>query len=222
MRSDNNMKTKNVKKEDMLLYAVTDRHWLNGETLYSQVEKTLEGGTTFVQLREKELDEEHFLEEAKKIKKLCAKYNVPFVINDNVEIALEMDADGVHVGQSDMEAGDVRAKLGPDKIIGVSAQTVEQALLAQERGADYLGVGAVFHTDSKADAADVDHETLKAICEAVDIPVIAIGGISKDNVGELAGSGICGIAVISAIFAEKDIKGATQELKNRTKKMVEA
>ena len=222
MRSDNNMKTKNVKKEDMLLYAVTDRHWLNGETLYSQVEKTLEGGTTFVQLREKELDEEHFLEEAKEIKKLCAKYNVPFVINDKVEIALEMDADGVHVGQSDMEAGDVRAKLGPDKIIGVSAQTVEQALLAQERGADYLGVGAVFHTDSKADAADVDHETLKAICEAVDIPVIAIGGISKDNVGELAGSGICGIAVISAIFAEKDIKGATQELKNRTKKMVEA
>ena len=222
MRSDNNMKTKNVKKEDMLLYAVTDRHWLNGETLYSQVEKTLEGGTTFVQLREKELDEEHFLEEAKEIKKLCAKYNVPFVINDNVEIALEMDADGVHVGQSDMEAGDVRAKLGPDKIIGVSAQTVEQALLAQERGADYLGVGAVFHTDSKADAADVDHETLKAICEAVDIPVIAIGGISKDNVGELAGSGICGIAVISAIFAEKDIKGAAQELKNRTKKMVEA
>ena len=222
MRSDNDMKTKNVKKEDMLLYAVTDRHWLNGETLYSQVEKTLEGGTTFVQLREKELDEEHFLEEAKEIKKLCAKYNVPFVINDNVEIALEMDADGVHVGQSDMEAGDVRAKLGPDKIIGVSAQTVEQALLAQERGADYLGVGAVFHTDSKADAADVDHETLKAICEAVDIPVIAIGGISKDNVGELAGSGICGIAVISAIFAEKDIKGATQELKNRTKKMVEA
>ena len=222
MRSDNNMKTKNVKKEDMLLYAVTDRHWLDGETLYSQVEKTLEGGTTFVQLREKELDEEHFLEEAKEIKKLCAKYNVPFVINDKVEIALEMDADGVHVGQSDMEAGDVRAKLGPDKIIGVSAQTVEQALLAQERGADYLGVGAVFHTDSKADAADVNHETLKAICEAVDIPVIAIGGISKDNVGELAGSGICGIAVISAIFAEKDIKGATQELKNRTKKMVEA
>lgn len=222
MRSDNDMKTKNVKKEDMLLYAVTDRHWLDGETLYSQVEKTLEGGTTFVQLREKELDEEHFLEEAKEIKKLCAKYNVPFVINDKVEIALEMDADGVHVGQSDMEAGDVRAKLGPDKIIGVSAQTVEQALLAQERGADYLGVGAVFHTDSKADAADVNHETLKAICEAVDIPVIAIGGISKDNVGELAGSGICGIAVISAIFAEKDIKGATQELKNRTKKMVEA
>ena len=217
MKSDNKLK-----KEDLLLYAVTDRHWLNGETLYSQVKKTLKGGTTFVQLREKELDEEHFLEEAKEIKKLCAEYKVPFVINDNVDIALKMDADGVHVGQSDMEAGDVRAKLGLDKIIGVSAQTVEQALLAQERGADYLGVGAVFHTDSKADAAEVSHETLKAICEAVDIPVIAIGGITKDNVENLAGSGICGIAVISAIFAEKDIKGATEELKKRTQKMVEA
>ena len=217
MRSDNKLK-----KENLLLYAVTDRHWLDGESLYSQVEKTLEGGTTFVQLREKDLDEADFLEEAKEIKKLCAKYQVPFVINDNVDIALEMNADGVHVGQSDMEAGDVRAKLGPDKIIGVSAQTVEQALLAQERGADYLGVGAVFHTDSKADAAEVSHETLKAICDAVDIPVIAIGGISKDNVSELAGSGICGIAVISAIFAEKDIKNATKQLKSLTKKMVEA
>ena len=128
---------------------------------------------------------------------------MPFVINDNVDIALKIDADGVHVGQSDMEAGDVRAKLGPDKIIGVSAQTVGQALLAQERGADYLGVGAVFHTDSKADAADISHETLKAITEAVDIPVIAIGGISKENVSELSGTGICGIAVISAIFARK-------------------
>ena len=209
-------------KKDLLLYAVTDRHWLNGETLYSQVEKTLEGGTTFVQLREKELDEEKFLEEAKEIKELCRRYQVPFVINDNVEIALAMDADGVHVGQSDMEAGDVRAKLGPDKIIGVSAQTVEQARLAEERGADYLGVGAVFHTDSKADAADVSHETLKAICDAVSIPVIAIGGISRDNVSELAGTGICGIAVISAIFAQKDIKNATKELKLLTKEMVEA
>lgn len=209
-------------KKDLLLYAVTDRSWLNGETLYSQVEKTLEGGTTFVQLREKGLDEEHFLEEAKEIKELCRKYHVPFVINDNVDIALAMDADGVHVGQSDMEAGDVRAKLGPDKIIGVSAQTVEQALLAQKRGADYLGVGAVFHTGSKADAKDVSHETLKEICEAVDIPVIAIGGISKNNVMELAGSGICGIAVISAIFAQNDIKSATEQLKALTEKTVKA
>ena len=209
-------------KKDLLLYAVTDRSWLNGDTLYHQVEQTLEGGATFIQLREKELDEEHFLEEAREIKELCKKYHVPFVINDNVDIALAMDADGVHVGQSDMEAGDVRAKLGPDKIIGVSAQTVEQALLAQERGADYLGVGAVFHTGSKADAQDVSHDTLKAICEAVDIPVIAIGGIGKGNVMELAGKGLCGIAVISAIFAQSDIQAATEELKSLTEKMVNA
>lgn len=209
-------------KKDLLLYAVTDRSWLNGETLYSQVEKTLKGGATFVQLREKNLDEEHFLEEAKEIKGLCKEYQVPFVINDNVDIALAMDADGVHVGQSDMEAGDVRAKLGNDKIIGVSAQTVEQALLAEERGADYLGVGAVFPTGSKADAVEVDHETLKAICKAVKIPVIAIGGISKENVDELSGSGICGIAVISALFAQPDIERATKELRVSTEKMVEA
>ena len=209
-------------KETMLLYAVTDRMWTGKQTLMEQVEDALKGGATCVQLREKELDEEHFLEEAKEIKELCRKYHVPFVINDNVDIALAMDADGVHVGQSDMEAGDVRAKLGPDKIIGVSAQTVEQALLAQKRGADYLGVGAVFHTGSKADAKDVSHETLKEICEAVDIPVIAIGGISKNNVMELAGSGICGIAVISAIFAQNDIKSATEQLKALTEKTVKA
>lgn len=207
-------------KKDLLLYAVTDRSWLNGRTLYSQVKDALEGGATFIQLREKELEEEKFLEEAKEIQELCREYHVPFVINDNVEIAAAIDADGVHVGQSDMEALDVRAKLGEDKILGVSAQTVEQALTAQAHGADYLGVGAVFHTGSKADAEDVNHETLKAICEAVDIPVIAIGGIGKENVKELAGSGICGIAVISAIFAQKDIKKATEELKIRTEEMV--
>ena len=209
-------------KKDLLLYAVTDRSWLNGETLYSQVEKALEGGVTFVQLREKHLDYDAFLQEAKEIKELCAKYQVPFVLDDDVELALEVGADGVHVGQSDMEAGDVRAKLGEDKIVGVSAQTVEQALLAQERGADYLGVGAVFPTSSKDDAVEVDHEMVKAICEAVDIPVIAIGGITKDNVQELSGCGLCGIAVISAIFAKPDIKKATEELKAATEKMVKA
>ena len=213
------MKRENIKR-DLLLYAVTDRHWLGEETLYQQVEKALKGGTTFVQLREKTMEQEAFLQEAIEIKELCRKYHVPFVINDNVDIAIRMDADGVHVGQSDMEAGDVRAKLGPDKIIGVSAQTVEQALLAQERGADYLGVGAVFPTGSKDDADDVSHETLKAICDAVDIPVIAIGGISKNNVEELAGTGICGIAVISAIFAQKDIEASTKELLELTKKTI--
>lgn len=161
------MKLSNTTKEELLLYGVTDRAWLNGETLYSQVEKALKGGATFMQLREKKLDEESFLKEAIEIKELCRKYNVPFVINDNVDIALEMDADGVHVGQSDMEALDVRAKLGPDKIIGVSAQTVEQAILAEKHGADYLGVGAVFPTGSKDDAEEVTFETLKAICQAV-------------------------------------------------------
>lgn len=209
-------------KKDLLLYAVTDRSWLNAETLYSQVEKALEGGATFVQLREKHLDHDTFLQEAKEIKDLCAKYQVPFVLDDDVELALEVGADGVHVGQSDMEAGDVRAKLGEDKIVGVSAQTVEQALLAQERGADYLGVGAVFPTSSKDDAVEVEHEMVKAICEAVDIPVIAIGGITKDNVQELSGCGLCGIAVISAIFAKPDIKKATEELKAATEKMVKA
>ena len=217
MRSDRHT---NCRKEDLLLYAVTDRSWLDGETLYAQVEKALKGGVTFVQLREKALDEQAFLEEAKEIQKLCAKYHVPFVINDNVEIAAQIGADGVHVGQSDMEAGDVREKLGPDRIIGVSAQTVEQAVRAQERGADYLGVGAVFPTGSKADAVEVSHETVRAITEAVDIPVIAIGGITKDNVSELSGTGICGIAVISAIFAQEDIEGAARVLKERTEEAV--
>ena len=208
---------------DMLkLYAVTDRHWLNGRTLYSVVKESLDGGVTFLQLREKELDEVHFLEEAKELQQLCREYQVPFIVNDNVDIAISMNADGVHVGQSDMEAGDVRVKLGPDKIIGVSAQTVEQAVLAEKHGADYLGVGAVFPTGSKDDADDVSYETLKAICEAVSIPVIAIGGITQENVKELAGSGICGIAVISAIYAQQDIRKASEDLKKETQRMVEA
>ncbi len=207
-------------KKDLLLYAVTDRSWLGKKTLCEQVEEALQGGATFIQLREKNLDEDSFLKEAIEIQELCKRYLIPFVINDNVEIARKINADGVHVGQSDMEAGDVRAILGDDKILGVSAQTVEQAILAEQRGADYLGVGAVFHTGSKADAEDVSHETLKAICEAVHIPVIAIGGIGKHNILELKNSGICGIAVISAIFAAEDIRTATAELKALTKEAV--
>ena len=211
----------NCSKKELMLYAVTDRHWLGDETLYDQVKKALDGGATFVQLREKKLDREDFLAEALEIQKLCKKYGVPFVINDEVSIAKDIDADGVHVGQSDMEAMDVRKVLGPDKILGVSAQTVEQAIIAEKHGVDYLGVGAVFATGSKDDADDVSHETLKAICEAVSIPVIAIGGITKDNVSELAGSGICGVAVISAIFGQNDIKKATEDLKASVEKMLE-
>ena len=212
--------TKEQLREQMLLYAVTDRHWLNRQTLYEQVEEALKGGATFIQLREKNLTEEEFLEEAKKIQQLCKEYRVPFIINDNVKLAKEIDADGVHVGQSDMEALDVRAQLGEDKIIGVSARTVEQALLAEKHGADYLGVGAVFQTGTKTDAREVEHSVLKEICTKVDIPVVAIGGITQDNVKELSGSGINGVAVISAIFAQKDIETATAKLKSCVEQIV--
>lgn len=211
----------NCDKKDLLLYAVTDRSWLGEHTLYEQVEAAIRGGVTFVQLREKKLDQESFLEEAREIQALCRRHGVPFVINDNVEIAREIGADGVHVGQSDMKARDVRSILGQDKIIGVSAQTVEQALLAQEQGADYLGVGAVFPTGSKDDAVEVDHQVLARICQAVDIPVIAIGGITADNVVSLKGSGICGIAVISAIFAKPDVEEAARSLRARTLEMLQ-
>ena len=212
----------NCDKKDLLLYAVTDRHWLNGRSLRQVVEESLDGGVTMVQLREKQLEEGTFLEEAKELQALCRQRRIPFLVNDNVDIALAMNADGVHVGQSDMEALDVRKKLGPDKIIGASAQTVEQALLAQAHGADYLGVGAVFPTGSKDDAVEVPFETLKAICQAVRIPVVAIGGISKANVEELRGSGICGVAVISAIYGADDIEGAARELKEAVRATVEA
>lgn len=202
------------------LYAVTDRHWLGNQTLFEQVQEALDGGATCIQLREKQLDDKTFLQEAIEIQKLCKEYHVPFIVNDNVNIAKSMHADGIHVGQSDMEALDVRKELGKDVILGVSAQTVEQAKKAEAHGADYLGVGAVFPTGSKDDADDVSHETLKAICEAVSIPVIAIGGITQDNVKELAGSGIVGIAVISAIFAQKDITQATKDLKQATEQML--
>lgn len=209
-------------REDLLLYAVTDRHWLGEETLYEQVEKSLRGGVTFVQLREKTLGEDEFLAEAKKLKALCREYDVPFVINDSVSVALAADADGVHVGQSDMAAGDVRRLLGPDKIIGVSAATTEEARLAEARGADYLGVGAVFPTGSKDDARSVSRETLQEICKAVNIPVIAIGGINANNIGTLSGCGLAGIAVISAIYAQKDIEAAASDLRSATAAMVAA
>lgn len=207
-------------KQSLLLYAVTDRSWLRGMTLCEQVEQALQGGATFVQLREKQLDRERFLGEALEVQALCRRFGVPFVINDDVELARAVNADGVHVGQSDMEAADVRAILGKDKILGVSAQTVEQAIRAERSGADYLGVGAVFHTGSKADAEDVSLDTLAQICSAVHIPVVAIGGIGPHNVMKLRGSGICGIAAISAIFAAPDIRQAAAGLRALTEQAV--
>ena len=210
----------NCDKKDLLLYAVTDRHWLDGRRLVDVVRESLDGGVTMVQLREKTLDEANFLAEAKELQELCRERGVPFLVNDNVEIAREMDADGVHVGQSDMEAQNVRALLGPDKILGVSAQTVEQAVLAEKHGADYLGVGAVFPTGSKDDADDVSYETLKAICAAVSIPVVAIGGIHKDNILKLKGSGADGVALVSAIFSAEDIEAECKELKALTEQII--
>ena len=204
----------------LLLYAVTDRAWTGKKTLLQQVEEALAGGATCIQLREKELPEEEFRQEALAVKELCRRYHVPFLINDNVELAVSCGADGVHVGQSDMEAGKVREKLGPDKIIGVSCKNVEQALLAKKHGADYLGVGAMYPTGTKKDATAVTPEALSAICQAVDIPVVAIGGINKDRLEPLKGTGVDGVAVVSAIFAAEDIEKATRELKEAVREIL--
>ena len=193
--------------ESMLrLYAVTDRSWLGEKTLYEQVELALRGGATCVQLREKELNAEDFLTEARKIKLLCARYGVPLIINDNVTLAIEVNADGVHVGQEDMDAQDVRSLIGPDKILGVTAKTVEQAQRAQRNGADYLGSGAVFGSTTKPNARPMTKELLHSICQSVTIPVVAIGGIHRGNIASLAGTGIRGAAVVSGIFAAADIE----------------
>lgn len=205
----------NLDKNSLLLYAVTDSHWTSEEkTLISQVKDAINGGITFLQLREKELSYNEFLKEAKEIKKLTDEANIPFVINDNVKLALECNADGVHVGQNDMKAADVRALIGKDKILGVSAHTVEEAIIAEKNGADYLGVGAVFSTSTKKDATSVSFDLLKKICNSVSIPVVAIGGITKENISELKGSNINGVAVVSAIFSEINITEATKNLKN--------
>ena len=196
------------------LYAVTDRSWLRGQTLCEQVEKALIGGATLLQLREKELDEETFLREAIELAKLCHRYGVPLLINDNVEIARRSGADGVHVGQDDMEAASVRSVLGSDMIVGVTAKTVEQALRAQEAGADYLGSGAVFGSATKLNAKPMTKELLNAICHAVQIPVVAIGGINRQNILELAGTDISGVAVVSGIFAASDIEAECRHLRS--------
>jgi thiamine-phosphate pyrophosphorylase len=209
-------------KKTMLLYAVTDRAWVGKQTLYEQVECALKGGVTCVQLREKELDTEAFFTEAIDIKALCQSYHVPFIINDNVEVAIKCEADGIHVGQQDMEAGNVRELIGEGMILGVSVQTVEQAVLAEKTGADYLGVGSVFPTTTKLDADTVSHETLQAICDAVSIPVVAIGGIYKYNIMQLAGTGVDGVALVSAIFGVEDIENECRELRGLSEKMVTA
>ncbi len=211
----------NCTKKDMLLYAVTDRSWLRGHAMAQQVEAALQGGVTCVQLREKQLEDDAFLQEALQIKALCSAYGVPFLINDRVDIAIACGADGVHIGQKDMRVQDARAALGAEKIIGVSARTVAQAMAAQEAGADYLGVGAAFQTGTKLDANAIAHETMQAICQAVKIPVVAIGGITRDNILQLAGRGVDGVAVVSALFAQTEITAAAQQLRQLSTEMIQ-
>ena len=201
---------------DMLkLYAVTDREWTGEQTLEEQVKAALEGGVTLVQLREKNLDDEKFLEEAIKIKAVTDTYQVPLIINDNIDVCLKSGAAGVHVGQSDMEAGCVRTLLGPDKIIGVTAKTEAQAKIAYENGADYIGCGAVFGSKTKLDTSAISLEQLDAVCQATPLPVVAIGGINAENIEQLAGHNMNGVAVVSAIFAQKDITAATIDLMHK-------
>ncbi len=212
--------TKDEIRSAMLLYAVTDRAWLGARTLPEVAEEVLQNGATFLQVREKGLEHAAFLAEAEELKVLSARYHVPFVVNDSVEVALECGADGVHVGQSDIQGRDIRALIGPDKILGISANTIETALAAQAAGADYIGVGAVFGTSTKKDAKSLTMEGLRAICDAVDIPVVAIGGISAENLLQLKGSGVDGVAVVSAIFAQSDPGAAAKRLRALAEELV--
>ena len=209
-------------KKTMLLYAVTDRAWVGRQSLYEQVECALKGGATCVQLREKELGDEAFLKEAMEIGALCRRYGVPFFVNDNVDIAVKCHADGVHVGQEDMAAAQARLRIGEQMMLGVSVHTVQEALEAVKNGADCLGVGAVFPTSTKADADVLPKETIREICDAVDIPVVAIGGIGRSNISRLAGTGVDGVALVSAIFSAEDIEGECRALRKLSEEMVNA
>lgn len=204
----------------MLLYAVTDSSWLNGRSLAQDVEDVLKAGATFIQLREKNADYDQMLKLAKEIKALTDKYHVPFVIDDNIDVAVAVDADGVHVGQSDTEAKKAREILGENKIVGVSAGNLKEAIEAEKNGADYIGIGAMFPTDTKKDHTDITFEQAKEITEAVNIPVVAIGGINKNNIIQLKGTGVDGVAVISAIFAQDDRYKAAKELLALSKEIV--
>lgn len=203
----------NIIKEWLRLYAVTDPTWTKTHTLYEQVEAALMGGVTMVQLREKNGNRQERYEEAKQLLALCQSFHVPLIINDDVELAVCVDADGVHVGQKDMPADKARAMLGGNKIIGVSAKTVEQARIAKEAGADYLGVGAAFATGTKKDATVIPHKQYQTIKDAVGLPIVAIGGITRENVNELCGTGVDGVALVSAIFASEHIEDTCRELK---------
>ena len=205
---------------NLLLYAVTDRAWVGKKTLLEQIEEVLRGGVTLLQLREKNLPEEEFLKEAIQVKELCHRYNVPLIINDNVDVAEKAGADGVHVGIEDAPVAEIRRRMGPGFIIGATAKTVEQAVFAEQSGADYLGVGAVYPSPTKKNAIRITKEQLLEICSAVSIPVVAIGGITAENLPPLAGSGIAGAAVVSAVFGAENPETAARQLKEILKTIV--
>lgn len=209
-------------KHTMLLYAVTDRAWVGRQSLYEQVESALKGGVTCVQLREKELDEAAFLQEAMEISALCRRYGVPFFVNDNVEIAIQCHADGIHVGQEDLNAAKVRQRVGEGMMIGVSVHSVDEAMEAVKNGADCLGVGAMFSTSTKNDADVLTMETLREICAEVDIPVVAIGGIDKNNITQFTGTGVDGVALVSAIFGAEDIERECRLLYKLSEKLTKS
>ena len=208
-------------KKMLLLYAVTDRAWVGKQTLLEQIEDALKGGATMVQLREKKLDDDSFVKEAVQVRALCHKYNVPLIINDNVDVAIKSGADGVHVGIEDAPVAEIRKRVSADFIIGATCKTVEQAKIAEAAGADYMGVGAVFPSPTKTNAVRITNEQLREIVSSVSIPAVAIGGISYDNVCEIKGSSVSGVAVVSAIFGAEDIEKATTLLKERVKAVVE-
>lgn len=209
-----------ITKQHMLLYAVTDRSHLGGQSLEEAVEEILSAGATLLQLREKYLGEQEFLEQAQRLLPICRRHGVPLIINDNVRVAVQSGADGVHIGLGDMAIQKARQMLGPEKIIGASAHSVQEALAAAEAGADYLGCGAVFGTQTKKDAGLLAHETLRAICAAVNLPVVAIGGIGEQNILQLRGTGVDGVAVISALFSQKDKAAATRRLLELSRRMI--
>lgn len=209
-----------LSKDDLLLYAITDSSSLDKKVFFEKIEEALQGGVTILQLREKELDEDSFTDEAIEVKSLCRKYGVPLIINDNVNVALKSGADGVHVGIEDMPIDEIRRKTPDSFIIGATCKTVEQAQSAERLGADYMGVGAVFPSPTKKNAVRITREQLKEICSSVSIPAVAIGGITLENVGELQDGGMSGIAVVSAVFSADDIQKAASLLKEKAKSLI--
>ena len=207
-------------KNSLKLYAVTDRKWLKGSSLEEDVEKAVRAGVTMVQLREKHMEFAELVTLAKKIGAVVHKYNIPLIINDDIEAALASGADGVHVGQEDICASEARQRIGSSMILGVSARSAETAIEAERCGADYIGAGAVFSTSTKEDAKIMSFDELKRICDSVSIPVVAIGGITEENIMELSGSGIAGAAVVSAIFAKEDVMVSSARLLTLIEKML--